>query len=910
MGQKHLQIKVNHFSLIIVLLLLYSCGKDRTNFIAKSWHNTNSFFNGYYNANLLLRETAALIDEQYKYPGDDFFQIVYYGTEEQVKAYETDFDAVIEKNDIVMYKHPNGKWVDDCRFMNGKSHFYKQRYDLAMENFDFMLDSFPESKLIPEVYLWIAKTHYHAGSSVLAQEVLETHIYPYDTIEWSKKARIEYSLFLSRMAMDEEDYARAAELIEEQVDNYRLRRDRSEAYYLLGQLYDELGEFSKALVHLEQVEKFSQDYDLTFKSKIRIARLYNENQDDEEVVYDFLRKLLKDEKNKEYQDQIYYEYGLLELKKDSLDNAIDQFKESILTSQNNQYQKALSNYRIGKIFFEEYLQYDSAQVYFDQAAAIIPEDAKDYKEIKNIATTLRNYVTYKTTIAYQDSMLYLATLDKEELEKVVKKVIEEEERKRLEEERKRKEKERLLQQQQQQGQFAGGRQNNFLNSFGQRNSNQLGGTAFYFDNPTAVTSGIQQFQSRWGQRRNEDHWRRAKKSATFASNEPGAEGGDGGDGEGGVAQSTEVVDSALFKKVGDKYKYYKDIPRDEEMVAHANELIEEALYKLGQLYSLNLDEPDSAIKTFELLLDRYDDSEYTLRARYALYQLYNNADNPISNVHKNFIVNEHPKSVYAYLILGKDLNDLKEEHDDFRYAYTGLFSAYRDRQYETAIGFSDFLLAQFGTDNPELDYADLHYIRGMSYGYLGLEDSLRKILTYVVTTFPEADVTPIAKQTLGYLTGGVPKTGASTSTTNKPKEAGGEGSLSDPNNPRYEGFGQQPKSNDKIFVLLYLDKENITKNDANRKVSDFNRANFGDLNLKTFTFLYQGTHLLPYVSQFKTVPQAEGYITKLLSDPVQRELLTGENDRIFYIAHSNFKVAYGRKRMEDYMLFYENILKK
>ena len=449
---------------------------------------------------------------------------------------------------------------------------------------------------------------------------------------------------MSDMAMDEKDYALASELIEEQVDNLRLRRDKSEAHYLLGQLYAEESQFPKALTHLELVEKYSQNYDLTFKSKIRIARLYNENQEDEEVAFAFLQKLLKDEKNKEYRDQIYYEYGLLDLKKDSLDKAIGNFKESILTSQNNQYQKALSNYRIGKIFFEDYLQYDSAQIYFDQAAAIIPEDAKDYKEIKTIATTLRNYVKYKTTIAYQDSMLYLATLSEEDLEKVVAKVIEEEERKRLEEERKRKEAERLLQQQQQ-PQFAGGRQNNFLNSFGQRNSNQAGGTAFYFDNPTAVTTGIQQFQAKWGQRKNEDNWRRAKKAAAFADNAEGAEGEAGA--EGGVGQTTEVVDSALYKKLGDKYKYYKDIPKDEKMTERANALIEEALYKLGQLYSLQLDEPDSAINTFEILLDRYGDSDYTLRARYALYQLYKNSENPLFNVHRNYIVNEHPKSVYA-----------------------------------------------------------------------------------------------------------------------------------------------------------------------------------------------------------------------------------------------------------------------
>ncbi|MEZ4851514.1 MAG: hypothetical protein R3B93_23470 [Bacteroidia bacterium] len=35
------------------------------------------------------------------------------------------------------------------------------------------------------------------------------------------------------------------------------------------------------------------------------------------------------------------------------------------------------------------------------------------------------------------------------------------------------------------------------------------------------------------------------------------------------------------------------------------------MYKLGQLYAQKLNEPDSAVKTFEALLDRYEDSIYT-----------------------------------------------------------------------------------------------------------------------------------------------------------------------------------------------------------------------------------------------------------------------------------------------------------
>ena len=907
------------FAFLLMGALFASCGKHRKNIVAKLYHKTTSFFNGYYNANELMKETASLIDDAYVFPDEGLIEVIYYGTDDEAKGYESDFDAIIEKNDLVIYKHPNGGFVDDARLLNGISHFYKRNYSAALTNFKYLIEKFPESKLIPEARLWIAKTYYYSGQPEVAVDLVQRHIMAYDTVRFKKRARGDAALFIARLAADSGDYSQASAILAEQVKRVRRRHNRAEAYFQLAQLYSKQDEYPEALQYFSKVEKLSKKYDLAFDAKMKIARLYTHYQkgkDDDQLVYRYLAKLLKDPKNEEFYDRVYFELAMLELKKDSLDKAVAYFQKVIEAPQGKERLKALAYYEIGKMFFEVHQQYDSAQVYFDQAANTITKTAPEYREITDIAETLRKYVEYKTTIHFQDSMLWLAGLSEKERDGVINKVIAEK-KKRLAEEKqreaaRRREEQRKLQAQRANQYGGGNRASNWQQQRSNRGRRQGN---FYFENPAAVSQGVIQFEQKWGKRKNEDNWRRMHKAAVFAANNPNSNEEGGENTEGDETQQPPAVDSTLLKKYGDKYEYYSQIPLTDTAVTLVNKEIETAIYKLAQIYDVKLQEPDSAIKWYEYLLDRYYETQYELPTRYALNRLYVASENPLQHVHYNTVVSEHPKTVYAYLLQGKDPKELKRTEDDFVYAYTGLFGAYRDRMYETAVGFSEFLMEQFA-EHPELDMADLQYIRGMSYGYLGEKDSLRSILTSLIHDYPQSDVAPPARMTLSYLTGGKMPAGTGeasppplmnrTPRPAAPKPPTNE-QLSDPNYTEYKDFIGEPADKDRIYVLLYLDKNNITKDEASTLISDFNRANkYKDK--KSFPFMYKGTHLMPYITNFASIEEAQSYIAAFMNAPLAKKMLLTEKDRILYITHSNFRIAYGRKRMHDYLNYYDYIL--
>ena len=895
--------KLTIFLPILAAVFLISCAKDKTTVPARLYHNTTSLFNGYYNANELFKETVKQIEEQYEFTDEALMEVVYYGTEDEIKGHTSKFDEIIKKNDIVIFKHPNANYVDDCRFLNGKAWFYKQGYNLAMENFDEVLLNFPESDLIPEVMIWKAKAFYFLDNSEMTKTLLDENILYNDTIFLKKDVQTDLDLFMMRMAIDQDNHEAAAKLLEETVENIKGSGRRSRAHFLLGQLYEKANDYPRSLEHYTAVRKHTNDYDFVFKSKMKIARLYVNFQggkDDDDEVYKYLNKLLRDEKNEEYRDQIYYEFALLELKKDSLNPALGFLRESIGASVSNQRQKALSYYKSGQIYFYNFQAYPEASAYYDSAAQAIAPTAPEYKEITRLAKTLKDYITCVNTIHFQDSMLYLAALPEAELDTLIENLFQEEKRK----------EEELARQAAEDAEKKSNNPNLYLlqDRYNQRNNRNNpgggGGSSWYFDNPTAISNGKLEFESKWGPRKDEDNWRRKNKAQGF------------GDPSAAVAdEQTEEVDSTLLEQYGDKYKYYKDIPKTEEEILAANLLIEESYYKLGQIYDQNLNEPDSAIVTYETLLDRYDDSEYTLRARYALYKLYLEQGNPLAEAQKNYIVNEHPQTVYAYLILGKDPKELRAVEEDFEYAYDGLFQAYKTGQYETSLGFSEYLMERF-YDNPALEIPTMQYVRGMSYGYLGDKDSLRAILTRVVELYPEAEVTPSAKETLrlmeeGFSTIQLPggsEAGTAGAAEGEPNADGVETVSQD--DPRLQGFTKEIKASDKIYIMMFIPKSGLSQSEITNQVKQFNSASFKELNLKAFTFNYKQTHLLPYITHFKEVNTAKEYMKTFRETEYGAELLGREGASMFYLTQANFREAYGKKRIEDYVLYFGNVLEK
>ena len=144
---------------------------------------------------------------------------------------------------------------------------------------------------------------------------------------------------------------------------------------------------------------------MSFYSRINKARSYNSESGNSIAIRALLASMLKDPKNFDLIDQIYYVLGEIEEKEEKEDLAIEQYNKSLRASTTNQAQKGLSYLAIAEIYFDD-KSYRLAASYYDSCIATLPKDYPDYKKVENIQASLAELVKrYKDGGANVDALL-------------------------------------------------------------------------------------------------------------------------------------------------------------------------------------------------------------------------------------------------------------------------------------------------------------------------------------------------------------------------------------------------------------------------------------------------------------------------------------------------------------------------
>lgn len=848
---------INYTLLLAALVLMASCSTKKNTFTTRTYHSTTTKFNGYFNGNESLNEGVRMLEAAHKDNFNEVLPVYKLGTVDDATSVAPQMDRAIEKAIKVIKKHSirikgkeYNKMIDDSYMLMGKAHFYKKDYILALEAFNYVAQEYKKQPAYFEATLWVANCYLEMNSPVAAQEELDKL---YGNPRLPKKLNERVTVAYARLYLLQENDEEAIAMFKDAVKIAKKKKNRVRYLYIIAQLNERLKYMDEATDYYQQVVKARPLYELEFNARISRARTFDVYVYDSRDIKADLKKMLKDDKNIEYHDQIYYALANVELREENIDEGIGYLKLSAKTSISNNNQKALSYNTLADLHFD-LSEYVLASAYYDSTLQVMPSDNKAYKLVEKKKESLQELVKYVQTIELQDSLVTLGEMAESNRNRALDKYIENLK------EREEKEKE------------AAERKAQLItpgSNIGTRSGDSQG--AWYFYNASTLGYGFSEFRRVWGDRKLEDNWRRKNRQVELTE-DPLANQDEQGEG----AADTTGVSLAENDKYSREY-YLKDIPLTEEQIAAAKEEIQNAYYKLGVVYRGNLLDYKEAVKSFKTLTEKYPETTLLLPAYYNLYRSYIALElAKDATKYKDLILNNYPSSKYAALINSGGVPI--EEKDETEEYYRLTYQKYIDGKNKDVIYRADEAVELYPTSSLLPNFA---LLKAMAIGKTKSKEEYVASLEGIVANYPSTGVSATAQEMLNAV-----KTDAEKAQLKKLAEM----------------YKFNEKAKHFYVILLPKGMKNMAKLTAS--YSDFNSRYFQFDRLTVKSTLLGQKHQMIVVRSFNDKKAADKFFSAIRSNTKVLSNFDGIKYDHFIISNVNYKAFFVEQEVDLYLEFF------
>jgi len=705
-------IKSSLFRLLIVGLAFLSlglgvvaCSSERRSLVGRTYDNVVARDNAYF---LAREQMRALEDGLYKARVDDYNRVLpLFPVLDEAAATKLtpDLDAVIKNASLPIQHRPGSDWTDDAYLLIGQARFYELQYEDAVKTFKYVNTTSKDVNARHAALIWLMRTftamkEYESAAAVssLLDKEEGTPVNAKDLF----LARAQYYL-----ATDEPQ--KAVENLEKAIPLVEPKNERSRTRYILAQLYQTAGEDKKAYAELNQILKRNPPYELDFFSKLMLGQVSDLNQNDRTRLDKYFAKLLKDTKNREYRDKIYYEMARLNYRQERYPEALALLQKSARATEKNKAQKAYTYLLTGRIYYDNLQRYSLAAAYYDSTVQNMPREVPEYAAIAERSDILKQFAQQLTVITTQDSLQTLARLDPATLTLKLTGYAQAELDTRKQAAK------------QQAAQLA--RAQNALQTTTGVSSARSGnvgtdpdlfattstGAAWYFDNPTSLSTARGDFIRIWGDRPLQDNWRTITQISSSpvtnqGGNTPVTVAGLGSTVVGNPATDIPAPKDSTAQLQELVAQYQSTIPTSPAQLQTSQQQIEEALFVLGGIYSQQLHETNQSVETYERLLTRFPDTQHAPEAYYSLYLLYKDLKNdPKAETYAQRLRTQFPNSSYARLVADPEyLRRTSIANEKIGVMLDSAFVLYKKQEFKR----SAEVLAQAKQQYPQTDFND------------------------------------------------------------------------------------------------------------------------------------------------------------------------------------------------------------
>ncbi len=766
-----------------------------------------------------------------------------------------------EKERELLERKEYNEWVDDSYLLIGKARFYKQEYSEANSLFNYSITNANDPLIKLEASIWLARLYNETVNYTESLRILSGLEINSDI---PRVLRAMYYTSLTDLFIKQKRYSEAIDPLQKSIGLVAGKRTRYRLTYLLAQLNEKTGNGARATALYREVVKMNPPYDVEFNARINIAGVLDVNSGNTQEIRKELEKMLRDKKNDDFHDQIYYALGSMSMKEGNEAEALEYFRKSATANSGNNNQKGRSYLALAGYYYAK-PDYMKAGKYYDSTVFFLDQKHPDYLTLKNKSQNLNSLVSQLTIIQREDSLLRVAAMPEAErntlISNIIAKIVKEESEGKTSEYSDRY---NLGQFYENERRFQG-------------NIEQEG--KWYFYNQAALTFGRTEFRRRWGDRKLEDNWRRSNKTRSTNAQLYGT-----------VDESAVVKEDTGKTEIDYKKPefYLKNLPLTDSLKAVSNDKISNALLNAGKAYAERIADPEKATETFESLATRYPDSELVAEAYYNIYRINKDINNAKAETYRQRLLDKFPTSEFAMILSDpayyeKKLADLKMSENLYQEAY----GAYTSERFRDAITMIDNALIKFPKDQLAPKFM---LLRAYSTAPLSDERGFKEELSSLIKTWPESVESKKAAEIIAFLNQKVPEL--------KVEEDKKIASVL---------YVADTTENHRFAVVITDPAFNI--NLATFDVISYNIDNYTNNNYRTEGTLIDNRFIIITVSGFKNYTQALDYFKAFRLDQVVRNP-SGTKMLTFTISESNLKVLNNDKDPVRYQLFFlENYIK-
>ncbi|WP_157974599.1 tetratricopeptide repeat protein [Lewinella sp. IMCC34183] len=713
-----------------------------------------------------------------------------------------------------------------------------------------------------EIRLWLAWTLIKRDNFDRAQIILDDLRNDRGTFADVRRKAIAVQAYLY---LEQDRLEEAIPFLEAAAEVAEERNEQARYYYIAGQLYKELNQPGSAADAFRAVVAAKPAYELELGARINMAQsAYRGGSGSPADALSQLERMVKEEKNLEYESQILYAMAGIALSSGDQEAGSGYLRRALDSPYGGSNTRVEAYQLLGDLAYdgEDYL---TASRYYDSTLQVMNQTDLRYPGIADRRGRLTGVATNLEAITVKDSLLRIGLLPEEERRSWAEEVFE--------------------------LQRATNSAANFSTpvtrgslpvsnaATGITVAGTGGGTAFWGYDNQSIRRGRRDFSRRWGDRPLEDNWRRSNRTDANLF----TDAGDAGVADPAAADRTLITEDEIGRILA-------DVPTDEEAQTATRNELAQAYFTLGRELRDRVGNGPRAIEAFETLDERFPGSPYESESWYYLYLLHTEAGNAQrARTYATRLADTYADTKYARLANDPNyVNQLASEQSTRDRAYESAYAAFERRDYPGSRAQISNALGSLPGDHPLRARYDL--LNAMVAGKLEGRAAYVSGLQQVINKYDNTPEQTRAREILRLLG----ETGARIPGQPGTADAAGTAFQATPDEIHY--------------VLIVFENTDVRLNDLKVELEDFNQK-FNKLDRLRSTPIYIGrdneTPML-VMRRFRNGKEAMDYYKNTQQNSQEFLARSGEGFQVLPVSQTNYREILKARSVAGYPEWFRN----